>query len=292
VLKEVQMIFSNWDYKTRQLWGNQPVIAQHDLSSREIFSLDYLAALIDRYPHDMYSLVKMGAVGSDRKEWTEGKIKSMNGREVIDTIRKERLWINLRHTHKVDPRFQSLIDEIFEELHKRVPELPPTFKRICGILISNSAAQVYYHFDTTLQSLWQIHGSKLVYVYPPTEPFLKYGELTDVMLYHNETKISYESWYDEHAHVFDLQAGHMLNWPTNAPHRIVNTDFSVSFTLECFTRKVRLDNIHAAGDRLLPSAFSWLPWPAKAGLVYGASRTGLLDKERQRRNPISFWLGK
>lgn len=284
------MVFTGWTRKLSKLWGHTPLMAQHNLNQRDIFGLDYLAGLIDRYPEDMYSLVKMGEIGSDRKEWTEGKIRGMTGKEVIEAIKRERLWINLRHTHAVDPKFQKLVDEIFLEMHGLVPELPATFKRICGVLISNRAAQVYYHFDTTLQSLWQVHGSKSVFVYPATEPFLKYDEFSDVVLHHNETKISYEQWYDEYAEIFNLRAGHMLNWPLNAPHRIVNTDFSVSFTLECFTREVRLNNIHAAGDGLLPGALHWLPWPAKAGLVYGASRAGLFDKERKRRSPINFYL--
>lgn len=86
--------------------------------------------------------------------------------------------------NEIDPRYGKLLDEIFAELEDRVPGLK-TFKRINEILISPPCAQVYYHFDTAGQTLWQIAGNKRVYLYPPAPSFLTPQSLENVMRYHN-----------------------------------------------------------------------------------------------------------
>ena len=280
------MIFTDWNEQRRQLWGNAPVMIRHNLSDRKIFSTQYLADLMEDYPEDQYTFVRTG----NNREWIEGKLRGMRGSDMLEAIKRGSFFMNLRHVHTVDPKYRELVDEVFEEIHSRVPDLPKTSKRICGVLISGASSRTPYHFDTTLQSLWQIHGSKEVFVYPASEPFLKREELSDCILYHNETRIGYEPWYDEYATRFDLDAGYMLNWPLNAPHRIVNKTFSVSLSFECMTWDARVGNWHTAGDGLLPKSLRWAPWPVKAAAVVTASKTGTLNRERQRRSPIAFQL--
>jgi hypothetical protein len=141
------------------------------------------------------------------------------------------MWLSLLRVNEVDSRYGELLDSIFDEIQGHIPGYH-TFRRINGILISSPTAQVYYHFDTSRQSLWQISGHKRVYVYPPPSPFLSRQELEEVCLYHNETSIRYEPWYYDYATVFEIGPGQMLTWPLNAPHRVENLGFSVSMTVE------------------------------------------------------------
>jgi hypothetical protein len=187
-------IFTDWKFtRADELWGQQPIQLQHRLNRHPLFTMDRLAALIERYPEDGYTLVRMGKPGEQRL-WEEGKLDSRPGigAAVLRQIEQGRLWINLLHTNEVDPAFQTLLDEIYQEIHARLPDHPKTFDRICGVLISSPAAQVYYHFDTTGQNLWQIHGAKRVWLYPPEAPFLQEQELEDVQLFHKEVGITDE----------------------------------------------------------------------------------------------------
>ena len=147
--------------------------------------------------------------------------------------------------------------------------------------------------DTTGQNLWQIHGSKRVYLYPPEAPFLRDDELSDVTLYHNEVGITYERWYDEHARQFNLRPGTMVHWPLNAPHRIENgDDLSVSLTTEYYTWDIRKHTINVGAAGLLRPRIdpNWVPFPLKAAMLLAATRTGLLNRRRSERRPVTFEL--
>jgi hypothetical protein len=215
----------------------------------------------------------------------------------MDSIAKGRMWLNLLRVNEIDPRYGELLDSIFDEIQGHVPGYH-TFKRINGILISSPSAQVYYHFDTSGQSLWQIAGRKRVYVYPASAPFLKTEELEAVCLYNNEVNVEYEPWYDEHAAVFDIGPGQMLTWPLNAPHRIENLEFSVSMTVEYAMHDIRRKVVVNGSNCMLREKLGLNPKPttsgpafwAKSALYAGAKLTGLLEAKRRQRRPITFHL--
>jgi hypothetical protein len=101
--------------------------------------------------------------------------------------------------------------------------------------------QVYYHADVPGQTLWQVRGTKRVYVYPNTPPFLPQDRIEKIVLGEaHEISLEYHPSFDKHAEVIDLEAGRMLHWPLNCPHRIVNADcLNVSFTTEHMTAELR-----------------------------------------------------
>jgi hypothetical protein len=286
----------SWRPDHAEVFGNHPVCLEHTLHRNILFQRAALIALIENYPPDQYTLVHMGEQGSSKKEWRTGKIGKMTGEQVLTAIEQGRLWINLLHIHEVNPHYGDLLDEIYDELHRRVPSLDRTFKRIAGLLISSPRAQVYYHFDTAGQNLWQIAGSKTVYVYPAVKPFISPESLEDVMLFHREVNIPYQPWFDRYAQVFDLMPGEMLHWPLNAPHRIENgDDLSISLTTEFFTPSIRRHVWSTSGNGLLrkmgykPSQSLKGPayW-AKVGLFAAAKKSGMLS--RRRRLPVEFML--
>src|SRR3569833_2105468 len=224
----------------------------------------------------------------------------MSGHSVIDAIEHGRMWLNLLRINNVDRRYRELLDQVYEEIHQLVPSYPMTYNRICGILISSPRAQVYYHFDTQGNNLWQIVGSKQVYLYPATPPFVTDKLVEEVTLYHDETGIPYEEWYDRHARVFDLQPGQMLHWGLNAPHRIENDDaLSISMTTEFVTKDIRRHVVMTSGNGLLRQ-FGIQPtrtvagpaFYAKAALFAAAKKGGMLKGRQQRLRPTSFVLDK
>ncbi len=289
-------IFTEWEPRHSVLWGNQPLCLRHRLHEHPLFSRSSLAALIERYPAGKYMLVKVGAPGHER-EWREGDFGSLGGEEVISAIERGNMWLNLLRVHEVDSRFGALLDDLFAELEAHLPSYQ-TYNRICGILISSPQAQVYYHFDTSGQSLWQITGSKRVYVYPASAPFLARDELESVCLYNNETNVRFEDWYDDYASVFTIGPGQMLSWPLNAPHRIENLGFSVSMTVEYamrdIQRKVRVNSANCILREKMglnpANRTSGATYWAKTALLGAARVTGLVEAKRRSRRPITFHL--
>jgi hypothetical protein len=295
-LSQFGPIFPSWESKHNLLWGRQPICMAHRLHEHPLFSPENLAALIEHYPTGKYMLVHVGGRGEE-KEWREGDFGGLSGREVIESIAHGRMWLNLLRVHEIDRRYGDLLDSIFDEIQGHVPGYR-TFNRINGILISSPAAQVYYHFDTSGQSLWQIAGRKRVYVYPASSPFLTAEELESVCLYHNEVNVRYEPWYDEYATVFEIGPGQMLTWPLNAPHRVENLEFSVSMTVEYGMRDIQRKFYVNGANCMLRERLGIQPGTGIAGpsywaktALYGAAKvSGLLEAKRRHRRPITFHL--
>lgn len=290
-------IFTSWQPEHAALWGNVPLRLRHSLHQHELFSRPALARLIEAAPKSNYMLIETGRP-NERKLWREGEIGELGGAGVIEAIANGRIWLNLLRVNEIDPRYGKLLDEIFAELEDRVPGLK-TFKRINGILISSPRAQVYYHFDTAGQTLWQIAGSKRVYLYPPAPPFLTPESLENVILYNNETGIKYEPWFEDYASCMTLKPGDMAQWPLNMPHRIENDDeLSVSMTIEYFTTDIRRRMFVNGANGILREKLKVNPnrnfsgaglW-AKTAMYAAAAKGGLLTRERSKRRPITFRL--
>lgn len=292
-------IFETWPDAARASWGQRPLALHHTLHQNQLFSLDALGQLIDVYPREHYALVEVGTAGSDRRTWREGDIGNLSGGEVIEAIRRGKMWLNLRNVGKLFPEYSAVLKQISSEIGGQVPG-HTTFDETSGILISSPRAQVYYHMDLPGQSLWQLHGRKRVFVYPTTPPFLTEDQLERIALYEVEVDIPYESSYDAAAEVFDIGPGEMLHWPLNAPHRVENFDsLNVSMTMEYWTDAIRRSNMINVANGLLRNTFRYpprsrqltgLPFYMKAALQAGVRRTGLLKRARKSRRPIAFQL--
>ena len=59
-------IFTSWEPRHTELWGNQPLRLSHSLHEHELFSRQSLARLIESYPPKAYMLVAMGAQGAEK----------------------------------------------------------------------------------------------------------------------------------------------------------------------------------------------------------------------------------
>ena len=113
----------------------------------------------------------------------------------------------------------------------------------------------------------------------------------------HETAMPYEPWFDNYAETIDLNAGEMLHWPLNCPHRVVNHDcLNVSMTTEHWADNLR--NVYAVNfaNGVLRRAFGLQQlsrntsgpcfW-AKVGLTAAMKATGL-QQRHQRRRLIDF----
>jgi hypothetical protein len=271
-----------------ELWGKHPVCIQHELAATGLFTDEALGALIGKIPRENYDLLHMAEQGTGHlQNWREGDLGGTPGPEALAAIQTGRMWLNLRRVHEVDDRYAAVLEQIFAEIGGHVSGLK-TFKHNFGILISSPRAQVYYHADLPGQSLWQVRGEKRVFLYPNSAPFLPEDQVEGIVLNMTEAEIDYQPWFDDHAKVFDLKPGEMLNWPVNAPHRVENLDcVNISVTTEHWTKHFR--NLYAVryANGFLRTRLRIPPPPpstrgasfwARAAFAAGLKRSGLMRR--------------
>jgi hypothetical protein len=225
-----------WEAPQLKAFGTAPVMFRHSLSDHRLFSDVALARAIEAADRQDYYVNTMDRTGHNRASRREGEIRDLSGAQVIDAIHKGTLWLLLLNPHKADPGYADLLEAIYAEVSRMVPGFRTSFRKMT-LLISSPRVQVHYHCDIPGQTLWQVRGEKRVYIYPNKAPFLNQPALEEIALGEaHEFALPYAEDYDRHATAIDLKPGHMLHWPLNAPHRIVNGDcVNVSFTTEHFT---------------------------------------------------------
>lgn len=293
----MKKILTDFNARHEQLWSRHTVKLGHSLHESELFSDESLANLIETIKPERMALNTMAATGHDNRNWKYCDRAGLSGRQVLDAVKRGRIWINMNAIHEVDPRFDAVLTQMYEEMEAHMPGFE-TFKHKLGLLISSPDAQVYYHADVPGQGLWQIRGKKRIWIYPNEEPFLRTEEIERVVRGVQEEEIGYEPWYDEYAMAYDLEPGQMLHWALNGPHRVKNYDcVNVSLTTEHWTKEIRRTYAMNYGNGLLRS-MGWTPrsrktkglafWP-KAALAMAYSKSGLQQKRGFKRK-FSFRL--
>ncbi len=230
-----ETILTGFEPYHADVFGQETVCIPHRLHVSPLFQDAALARLLETVAREDYHVNLMDA-GRRR----EGELGGLSGAEALDAVRRGDIWINLRAPDKADPAYRALLDAIYDEFEALMPGLR-TYRRTMTILISSPKVRVKYHIDVPGQTLWQIRGSKRVYVYPPKAPFLPREALERVVIGEaHETDMAFDPAFDTHALVRDLEPGEMLHWPLNAPHRVENHDcLNVSVTTEHWTDDLR-----------------------------------------------------
>jgi len=230
------------DFQARhaQLFGKHTVNLGHRLDQSELFGDAGLARLIEATPRNSYHVNTMDVTTHDPRTRREGMIDGLSGAEALEAVRKGHIWVLLQQPNEIDGAYGDMLRDIYAEIEERVRGFK-SFKHRMSILISSPKVQVYYHADVPGQTLWQVRGTKRVYVYPNTAPFLPQDRIEKIVTGEaHEVSLDYQPWFDDYAEVIDLEPGRMLHWPLNRPHRIVNADcLNVSFTTEHMTDELR-----------------------------------------------------
>jgi hypothetical protein len=285
-------IFTDFLPRHAQLFGRQIVNLGHRFDTSPLFSDDALAHLLENAPLGSYHVNTMDPTTHDPRTRREGDIVGLSGHEVLEAVRRGRIWILFQNPGATDPAYNALLADIYAGFEARVPGLK-TFRQKMSILVSSPKVQVYYHADAPGQTLWQVRGVKKVYVYPGSPPFLPQDRMEKIILGEaHEISLDYEPWFDEYAEAIDLEPGRMLHWPLNWPHRIVNHDcLNVSFTTEHWTNDLQAAYLvkyangvlrrYMPAARLSESVDGPAAW-AKFGLAAFVKKSGLQAKRRQR----------
>lgn len=241
-------IITDWTAEKAANLSHANLAFNHSLHEREMFSDEGLVSLLERYPREKLGVFTMGEDPVDWRSWRRGSPGDLSGEQLLNAARSGRIWLNLRHANDYLPEYAALEEEIFAE--KRDRSGLRTFRRDLGMLISSANAQVFYHLDVPLVSLWQLRGQKRVWVYPVAEPCVGEVELERIVLRETAEQMAFEPSLDDVAEVHDLVPGKMVTWCQNAPHRIVNGPMlNVSLSVEFMTPAalIRANVLYANG---------------------------------------------
>lgn len=292
-------VFARWTDEAHRYWNERPMRLEHHLHRHPALQLDALASLIERYPRSDYALVHTSRNGDGTSRWREGDLGGAPGRQVMDAIRQGSLWLNLRQANVQDAAYGHMLEQAYAEIASRVQGFQAGALKM-GILISSPGARVHYHCDLPGQLLWQIHGRKRVWIYPPDVPFLRQEWLEDIAYTGFEFSLVYEPDFDRMAMIFTLEPGQMLTWPLNAPHRVENEDcLNVSVTTEHWTpenrraQKMHLANAvlrHRFGVKARGRVLSGPGYWAKAALQAAWRRSPWAVATQQALRPVEFRL--
>ena len=290
-------IITDWQPHYPQVWGNQALRLQHRLASSELFTDEALAALTENSPREAYHVNYSQKTPGNPPKRREGEIKGLSGAEVIETVKNGNIWVNLTAPARTNPAYGALLDSLYAEFEERVPGFA-SYKRNLTILISSPNVSVKYHSDVPGQSLWQVRGTKKVYVYPAQAPFISQPALEKLILGQlRETDMPFEPWFDDFAQVYDLEAGQMLHWPLNGPHRVVNHGMlNVSFTTEHWTDDLRKHYAvnyangvlrNKLGMQKLSQQVTGLSYLTKLGIA-GAVKFSPLNPQKKKVYTVDF----
>src|SRR5690606_27046476 len=111
-----QKIFSDFAPRHAELWGRHTLKLGHSLAGLDMFNDSSLAALIDTVPANHLAITTMAATGHDNRNWKYCDRTGLKGADVLEAVKKGRLWINITSIHEVDPYFATLLERMYEEL--------------------------------------------------------------------------------------------------------------------------------------------------------------------------------
>ena len=241
-------IIRDWTPDKARSFTKQNLVFQHGLHERPMFDDAGLEELLDRYPREKLGVFTMGEDPVAWTTWRKGSAGAMTGSRLLEAAQAGRIWLNLRAANAYLPEYAALGEEIFAE--KQVQSGRKTFKHDLGMLISSANAQVFYHLDVPLVSLWQLRGRKRVWVYPVEAPYVGQETLERIVLKETAEQFTFDPAWDKGAEVYDLTPGAMVTWAQNAPHRIENGPMlNVSLSIEFMTPAalMRANVIYANG---------------------------------------------
>lgn len=257
-------VVSEWNADAQAHFRQRVVVARHNLHERPEFSDAALAALIERHPSDLTDFCTMGDLEDGADSWRAGDPGNMSGAELMDCVRKGKLWINLRRAMTDDAVYSPLFEAMVADLKR----LNPTYRPLnheSGILISSPTAQVFIHSDVSETILWHVRGKKRIRVYPAEAPYVT-DERMEAILHLEQTEdLPFDPSWDDACEAVDLEPGMFTSWPLHGPHRVQNLEgLNVSVTMEIVTPESMLKNgvLHANG--LLRRKFGINPKSAAA----------------------------
>ncbi|WP_296170790.1 cupin-like domain-containing protein [uncultured Brevundimonas sp.] len=214
----------------------------HGLVDQGFATDEALAAMLDRYPAELFDINLYDYDDEDQVSLRTGARGRLSGAELLAAIQQGRLWVNLR---EVERGWRELWAAAMVEFRK-VQAAYPGMRAVTNagqLILSSPKARVPYHFDPAGVVLFHMRGRKRVFVYPGDEAHLPERNMEQVVTRQTTEELPYVRAFETDAQIMDLEPGDALTWPLYAPHRVENLDrFCVSLSMDFQTWPSRFRN--------------------------------------------------
>lgn len=235
-------LLQEWTDQQRRAYRREIVVFQNRLNETGLFEDEALARLIERHPRDQLDVLTMGRDKEDPDSWAAGDWEHLSGAELIEAVKRGRLWANVRGAMRTDPEYRAVFDRLLVEFQAQTRG-PKVLKASAGVLISSPGVQVFYHCDRTDTMLWHMRGEKTIYLWPVEERFVSELDYEKLVLKETKEDLPYKAAFDAYATPVKLTPGQTVSWPLHGPHRVENGDsLNVSVTIEYNTLDSTLTN--------------------------------------------------
>ena len=217
-------------------------IHPHGLVDQGFATDEALAAMLDRYPAELFDINLYDYDDEDQVSLRTGARGRLSGTELLAAIQQGRLWVNLREVERGWPELWDAAAVEFKRIEAAYPGMRAV-SRSAQLILSSPKARVPYHFDAAGVVLFHMRGRKRLFVYPGDEAHLPERNMEQVVTRQTTEEIPYTRAFEADAQVMDLEPGDALTWPFYAPHRVENLDrFCVSLSTEFQTWPTRFRN--------------------------------------------------
>lgn len=214
-------------------------VHSHGLGTAEYTSDQSLAALLDRYPAELIDVNQYSYNAEGQVSLMAGERGQVSGAEMVEAVRKGRIWINLRKIETVWPEFWDDASVAFNDVVQAYEDMD-VVKRSGQLIISSPGTRVPYHFDAAGVVLFHMRGIKRMFVYPSDEEHLPELSMEGIVARRTTEELPYRLDFEGAAEVFELHPGEALAWPLFAPHRVENVDgLCVSLSMDYQTWESR-----------------------------------------------------
>ena len=237
--------------------GRRYMKTRHRLHQTGLFSEEALITLIDSYPRHLLQAFTMGTDPEKMHELQPVDTAGVSGGEIFDALKIGRLWFKLLRIYQWKGPYADVISQVYDELQGKCLGFKPV-DYSANLLFGSSGSQVYFHADARPNMLWHICGKKRFWLYPAGNTRLVSQEsMEDIFENVQDEEVPYSTEFDRYAEQYDLEAGDLLSWPQNSPHRVCVTEgVSVSITTFYQTdESIRRGHIYGA-NRLLRRALN------------------------------------
>jgi hypothetical protein len=287
-------LLAEWTDAQAQALGERHVHTRHSFADHYLFSDEGLMETFDAHPPDQLFVYTMGSDPTHPDDFTFGRRGSVSAAQLLDTVRRGHLWLNIIRVQDHHPAWRELVDSLYAELEARTPGLR-TYAHNANLLVSSPTSMVYYHADAPLNMLWHARGRKEVFVYPPGERYAPREALEKIFAGQTEEELPYQASYDDAAVRYVLEPGDLLTWPQNIPHRVTNLEgLNVSLSTEHYTaaaqvkQEVYLSNLNLRRWFHLPTRDTRVTGPFATGkrVMWKAAKKVFKEPERVKRVPV------
>ena len=212
-----------WSSGPFEAESRRPLSARHKLAETALFNDEALVDLLDRYPRNRLQAWTMGTDPLRREDWQPVDTTGVSGEDMLAAVKSGRIWYNILRLDLFDRKYREIVDQLYNEMAEASPGFEP-LSTVGTLLLSSPNAQVYYHADGPLTTLFHVRGYKRMWIYPLEERFVSQHMLEEIFGSAMDEEIPYSPEFDRSAEVFDLGPGDLVWWPQNLPHRIENLD--------------------------------------------------------------------